>query len=222
MPYRITPLANNEYYHIYNRGVARQPTYFFKNDYERFLLSLSYYRFDNLPSKLSRLLQIPKDEREQIFSGLEQTNDKVIEIICYCLMPNHFHLLVQQLKEDGISKFMKQITDSYTRYFNIRHQRVGPIFQGAFKSVHVDANEQLLHLSRYIHLNPLVSFVVREDGFLNYPWSSLKKFVNNDSSLVNAKVVIEQFKSPQKYLEFVLNQADYAKELERIKHLSLE
>lgn len=222
MPYRITPLANNEYYHIYNRGVARQPTYFFKNDYERFLLSLSYYRFDNLPSKLSRLLQIPKDEREQIFSVLEQTNDKTIDIICYCLMPNHFHLLIQQLKEGGISKFMKQITDSYTRYFNTRHQRVGPIFQGAFKSIHVDSNEQLLHLSRYIHLNPLVSFVVREDGFLDYPWSSLKKLVNNDLSFINAKVIIEQFKSPKKYLKFVLDQADYAKKFERIKHLSLE
>lgn len=222
MPYRITPLANNEYYHIYNRGVARQPTYFFKNDYERFLLSLSYYRFDNLPSKLSRLLQIPKDEREQIFSELEQTNDKVIDIICYCLMPNHFHLLVQQLKDGGISKFMKQTTDSYTRYFNTKHQRVGPIFQGAFKSVHVDSNEQLLHLSRYIHLNPLVSFVVREDGFLDYPWSSLKKLVNDDLSFVNAKVVIKQFKSPEKYLKFVLDQTDYAKELEHIKHLSFE
>lgn len=222
MPYRATPLANNEYYHIFNRGVAHQPTFLLNSDYERFLLSISYYRFANLPCKLSRLLQIPKDERYQILSSLEKADEKSVEIISFCLMPNHFHLLLQQIKDGGISKFMKQITDSYTRYFNTKHDRVGPIYQGAFKAVHINTDEQLIHLSRYIHLNPLVSFIVREEGFLDYPWSSLKDFINEQSGFANPKPVLDFFKSPDQYKEFVMDQVDYGKELEKIKHLTLE
>lgn len=222
MPYRTIPLSNNEYYHIFNRGVAHQPTFLLNSDYKRFLLCLSYYRFANLPCKLSRLLQIPKKEREQILASLEKVDEKAVEIISFCLMPNHFHLLLQQTKEGGISKFMKQITDSYTRYFNIKHDRVGPIYQGAFKAVHITTDEQLIHLSRYIHLNPLVSFVVREEKFLNYPWSSFKNFISGNPGFINPKPILEHFKSPQKYKEFVMDQAEYGKELEKIKHLILE
>lgn len=222
MPYRTTPLANGEYYHIYNRGVARQPTYSFKKDYERFLLCLSYYRFANLPCKLSRLLQLAKDERDQLWLNLEEADEKVIEIVAFVLMPNHFHLLLKQLKDGGISKFMKQVSDSYTRYVNTKYERVGPIFQGAFKAVRVSSDEQLLHLSRYIHINPLVSFVVKDADFLTYPWSSLPSFLNNDIHLVNPKIILDQFSKSEGYLKFVLNQAEYAQQLEMIKHLTLE
>lgn len=222
MPLRVLPLVNSEYYHVYNRGVALQPTYSTKRDYERFLLCLSYYRFNNLPVKLSRLLQIPKEERESVIASLEETNDKTVEIIAFCLMPNHFHILVQQLAEGGISKFMRQITDSYTRYFNTKFDRVGPLFQGAFKAVHVENDDQLIHLSRYIHLNPLVSYIVREVDFLEYPWSSLRNYISGDPQFVNPKIVLTNFKSPQDYLRFVMDQADYGRELEKIKHLILE
>lgn len=222
MPLRIVPLVNGEYYHVYNRGVALQPIYSSKRDYERFLLCISYYRFNNLPFKLSRLLQIPKDERESTMVGLEKTNDKTVELIAFCLMPNHFHILIKQISEGGISKFMKQITDSYTRYFNTKNERVGPLFQGAFKAVRVENNDQLIHLSRYIHLNPLVSYVVRESDFLDYPWSSLKNYLNVDFGLVNPKIVLDNFKTPKDYLKFVMDQADYGKKLEDIKHLTLE
>lgn len=216
------PLANDEHYHVYNRGVALQPTYLFKKDYERFLLCLSYYRFGDIPFKLSRLLQIPKEEREQILTRLETTNNKIIELIAFCLMPNHFHLLLKQIATGGISRFLKLIADSYTRYFNTRHERVGPLFQGAFKAVHIENNEQLLHLSRYIHLNPFVSFLIKEENFINYPWSSLSAYLQADSIFVNPQIILNNFKSPQGYLEFVMDQADYGKELERIKHLVLE
>lgn len=222
MPLRSTPLVNGEYYHVYNRGVALQPTYSSKREYERFLLCLSYYRFNNLPFKLSRLLQIPNDEREATMASLEKTNDKAVELIAFCLMPNHFHILIKQISEGGISKFMKQITDSYTRYFNTKNERVGPLFQGTFKAVHVENDNQLIHLSRYIHLNPLVSYVVRESDFLDYPWSSLKNYLDDDYSLVNPTIVLDNFKTPKDYLKFVMDQADYGKKLEEVKHLILE
>lgn len=222
MPTRITPLVNDQYYHIYNRGVASSPTFSFKKDYERFLLCLSYYRFDNLPSRLSRLLQLDKDEREKIVLGLKKTDHKIVDLIAFCLMPNHFHLLLKQVKDGGVSRFMKQITDSYTRYFNTKYQRVGPLFQGVFKAVRIETDEQLLHVSRYIHLNPLVSMVVRDEHFLNYRWSSLRSYLNKNSDEVNPNSILTHFKSNKDYLKFVMDQADYGKELERIKHLALE
>lgn len=221
MPYRVTPLVNEEYYHVYNRGAASQPTYSSKKDYERFFLALTYYRFD-VPFKLSHLLQIPQSDRKNVISGLEKSGHKDVDIAAFALMPNHFHILLQQKAGGGISRFMKKITDSYTRYFNTKHERVGSLFQGAFKTVHIETDEQLVHLSRYIHLNPLVSFIVRDEDFFSYPWSSLKYYVGGGASLVNTKPVLAHFKNAQEYLKFVLDQADYGKKLERIKHLTLE
>lgn len=222
MPMRSTPLVNGEYYHVYNRGVASQITYSVIKDYDRFLLSLSYYRFNNLPFKLSRFLQIPKGEREDVFLNITTTNDKLVELVAFCLMPNHFHILLQQRLKNGTSKFVKQIADSYTRFFNTKYDRVGPLFQGAFKAVHIENDEQLLHVSRYIHLNPLVSYVVKENDFLSYPWSSLKYFTSELTGIVDPQPILAHFKTRLDYLKFVQDQADYGKQLERIKHLTLE
>lgn len=223
MPYRITPLVTDHYYHVFNRGVAHQPTFLRERDYERFLFYLSYYRHKEAPVRLSKLLQIPKDVRNKILEGLEIANDVIVEIVAYCCMPNHFHILLKQRADGGVSLFMRKVTDGYTRYFNTKHQRVGPVFQGAFKAVHISNNEQLLHVSRYIHLNPVVSAVVRKNDFLAYPWSSLKNYMNNKiSSFVNSQPILENFRDPQKYLEFVNDQIDYGKRLEEIKHLTFE
>lgn len=223
MPYRITPLVTDHYYHVFNRGVAHQPTFLLARDYERFLFYLSYYRHKEAPVRLSKLLQIPKDVRNKILERLEIANDVIVDIVAYCCMPNHFHLLLKQKADGGVSLFMKKITDGYTRYFNTKHQRIGPVFQGAFKAVHINNNEQLLHVSRYIHLNPVVSAVVRENDFYTYPWSSLSSYIDKKiPTFVNSMPILENFRNPQKYLEFVNDQIDYGKRLEEIKHLTFE
>ena len=117
---------------------------------------------------------------------------------------------------------MRQITDSFTRYYNTKYQRVGPLFQGAFKTVRMENDEQLVHVSRYIHLNPLTSYVVHEKTFINYPWSSLKDYLAKESKLVNFRIVLDNFNLKDDYLKFVMDQANYSKELKRIKHLILE
>lgn len=222
MPYRFIPLANDEYYHVFNRGVASQPTFGDKKDYDRFLLCLDYYRHKKVPLRLSKLLQLPKDERESLIQEMKKQNDIIVEIIAYCLMPNHFHLLLKQVSDNGISTFLRLVTNSYARYYNSKYQRNGSVFQGVFKTVHVQTDEQFIHLSRYIHLNPLVSFLVKEENFLSYPWSSLNSYLNVINGLVNPEKILANFSSPKKYLQFVLDQADYGKELEKIKHLILE
>lgn len=157
-----------------------------------------------------------------MLANLQSTNDLAVDLITFCLMPNHIHLLIKQISDGGISKFMRQVSDSFTRHFNTKYKRVGPLFQGAFKAVRIETNEQLLHVSRYLHLNPLTSYVVREENFINYPWSSLKDYLSKDSKLVNPKIVLSNFKASKDYLKFVMDQADYGKELEKIKHLALE
>lgn len=137
-------------------------------------------------------------------------------------MPNHFHLLIKQNTDNGISRFMRLTINSYARYYNTKYKRVGSLFQGMFKAVHIETDEQLLHISRYIHLNPLVSHIINEQDFLSYPYSSLPEYINNQGYISNPVPILNHFSKKQSYLKFVLDQADYGKELEKIKHLTLE
>lgn len=219
MPIRITPLINDQYYHVYNRGVARQPTFFGKRDYERFIHLLSYYRFACPPLRFSKFLLQEVKNREKILLGLSQAT-KIVSICCFCLMPNHFHILVKQTSNNGISDFMKRISDGFTKYINIKYKRVGPIFQGSFKAVRIESDEQLLHVSRYIHINPVVSSVIKKNNLFEYPWSSIKNYLYPEiNRFVDNKIVLSQFPSREKYKEFLLNQINYAKTLAEIKHL---
>ncbi len=218
---RRTPLVNGEYYHILNRGVARQPTFLNKNDYKQALLTLSYYRFTSPPVRLSRFKEFSQEERNRIVANM-QKKEKFAEIISFVFMPNHFHLLLRQSVNNGISHFLSKFTNSYTKYFNTKYNRVGPVFQGVFKSVHIDSDEQLLHLSRYIHLNPVVSAVINEQSLFSYEWSSLPDFLTGKSDLVQIEHILEQFKTLEDYKRFILDNVDYGKKLEEIKHLIIE
>ncbi len=214
--------ANDEYYHIFNRGIARQPVFFSKRDYEHLLLTFSYYRFIESPVKLSRFLTLPKDIQRQILKGLDIHPKTYVDIICFVLMPNHFHLLLKQTSESGITKFMSKSINSFTRYVNTKQERVGDLFQGVFKAVRIETNEQLLHVSRYIHINPVVSHVVKDKDLFGYQWSSLPDYIHETSSFVSNSVVLDQFSSKESYKNFILDQVDYGKKLEEIKHLVIE
>lgn len=209
MPYRLLPFVNGEIYHLYNRGLGKQNIFFSNRDYSIFLDSLFYYQITNPKLKFS----LGKNNQ----SVHPDKSNKLVEIICYCLMPNHFHLLVRQVKENGVSTFMRRFGNSYTRYINIKYNRPGPLFQGVFKAVLIETNEQLVHVSRYIHLNPLVANLVR--NLKLYRWSSYLDFIGlNLNTNLNSRIVAEQFKSGSDYEKFVMDQADYGAELERIKH----
>lgn len=212
MPVRNMPLVNGECYHVLNRGVAQMPVFNCIVDYRRFLKTMLYYQTENPKPRFS--LFSPETK-------LINQKKKIIDIICYCLMPNHFHLLLLQNRNGGISEFISKLTNSYTKYFNIKNKRIGPLFQGEFKAVHVESEEQLIHLSRYIHLNPSVGYVTKNLEI--YRWSSYLEFLDRDNINTCAKeIVLGQFRSVEKYKEFVLNQEDYGKQLEFIKHQLLD
>ena len=215
--------ANDEIYHIFNRGVEKRPIFMDKRELARGIKTLDYYRFANLPLKLSKFLALPESEKSKFIQKVHDKNQKVVQILSFCLMPNHFHFLLKQKKENGISIFAANFTNSYTKYFNTKHERVGPLFQGAFKAVRIESEEQLMHVSRYIHLNPVSSFLVKPEELEYYLWSSYPEYLGSSlSSIVNKEQVMDLFPSKEKYRQFVMDQVDYARELEQIKHLIME
>lgn len=224
MPVRITPLVNNEIYHIYNRSISLTPAFVSKRDYQRILEILSYYQFAKTPLSFSKFKKLSIKERTKLLEKLNKENNRLAKILCFCIMPNHFHLLLKQTKEDGISKLVANFQNSYTRYFNLKNKRIGPLFQGVFKAVRIETGEQLIHVSRYIHLNPYSSLMIKTLGEVeDYPWSSLREyFYPSENQISFPKEILSFFKDSQQYKKFVFDQADYQREIEKIKHLTLE
>ncbi len=215
--------ANDEIYHVFNRGVEKRPTFIDKRELNRALLTIDFYRFTKPPVKLSKFLSMPKEDQIKLWESLKKDNEVLVEIICFCLMPNHFHFMLKQKAENGISTFISNFTNSYTKYFNKKHERIGPLFEGTFKAVRIESEEQLTHTSRYIHLNPVSLFLIEPEELENYKWSSYLEFLGfSDKKLVLRNLVLDFFPSVEAYKKFVLDQVDYARQLELIKHLILE
>lgn len=216
-------LADNEIYHIFNRGIEQRPIFTSKREHIRALTTIDFYRFKNPPLRLAKVLVLNEEEREKFLSKLKNEGKKLVDIISYCLMPNHFHFLLRQKMESGISDFLSNFSNSYTRYFNTKHQRIGALFQGIFKAVRIESEEQLVHTSRYIHLNPLVSYLVEEEELETYPWSSLPELLGfNERKICDKETILGPFPSKEEYRQFIFDQVDYAQKLEAIKHLLLE
>lgn len=214
--------ANEEIYHVFNRSIEAKPIFSDKREYQRAMIAFDYYQFQNPPLRLSKALTLELKERQNFFDNLKKKGKKLVNVICYCLMPTHFHFLLQQESDSGIQKFVKNFSDSYGRYFNVKNQRIGPLFQGAFKAIRIESNEQLMHVSRYIHLNPVTSFLIEGKELDSYPWSSLPEYLGQPTEVCNKEVVLGLFSSKDKYRSFVHDQVDYAHELEKVKHLALE
>lgn len=213
--YVVRNFTKNMHYHVFNRGVEKRKIFLDENDHNIFLYYLSIYLLP-LEEALTLYPKLP--------IRLHQKNlNKEVELLSYVLMPNHFHLLLRQNTINGISKLLKQVTNAYTFYFNTKYERVGGLFQGVFKAVQIDTDEQLLHTSRYIHLNPVVADIVKNPKY--YKWSSYPEYISEDKpaqSFVQKGSILSYFSSPAKFEDFVRDQVDYARELEKIKHLTLD
>ena len=215
MPVRKVTLEKGEYYHLYSRGVDRRSIYEDQRDYNRFIKMLSYYRQIKPPVKFSlweNPVHRPSKEGDQLPKYL-------ISLVAYCLMPNHFHLLVKQEANQGVTLFMHRLLNSHTHHFNLRHGRKGSLFQSRFQAIHVSDNEQLLHLSRYIHLNPRKARLVNRAG--DYSFSSMNQFLDN-GGIVDAKIVMDQFSSPSDYELFVESYEDTDSQIAKITRITID
>src|SRR3989344_3484192 len=209
MPSRhvLREFAENEIYHVFNRGVEKRIIFQDEKDYRIF----TYYLFIYLA---------PLDLVNSVYPNLPlrlqaKNLNKEVELLSYCLMPNHFHFLLKQNSADGIIKLMKQLTNAYTLYFNQKNKRVGGLVQGRYKAVRIETDEQLIHVSRYIHLNPVASSIVKLPE--EYQWSSYSEFLDEkNEKICRTKQILEHFSSRQNYKRFVQDHADYLESLELV------
>ena len=209
-------ISVGEYYHIFNRGVGKKIIFKDDRDRIRFLFLILYFQAENNFPQISRIVSLYVKHR--VFdTGTDIKNDiikeRFVELSSFTLMPNHFHLIVKETKEGGMGKYMQRVLNSYSKYFNTRYGVSGHLFQGPYKAVHVEDDEQLLYLSAYIHLNPkeLNEWSKKEDIF---PWSSYQDYIgeNRWGEILKTEIIIEQFKNIKEYKDFVVTSG--AKELE--------
>ena len=215
--------SNGYIYHIFNRGIDRRSVFTGFREYLRAQELIEFYKHLETPVRYSKFLQLSKSLRDDVLREINKSETQV-DILAYCLMPNHFHFMLQQKVDKGVSTFIANFTHAYTRYFNTKHERIGPMFEGIFKAVLVESDEQLIHLSRYIHLNPVVSSIINESDLNNYKWSSYHEYIapSKNSTVSKRDLVMSMFESAKHYEKFVLDQIEYGKKLEIIKHLTLE
>jgi putative transposase len=189
--------APDSYYHVYARGASKQPIFLESTDYLYFLKLLDRY--------LSA-------EQAKSKAGVPYPNyHENIEILAYCLMGNHFHLLVYQHQQGYLSAFMKSLMTSYSRYFNLKYKRSGSLFENRYKSSLVSNDSYLQHISRYIHLNPR--------SWKRYAYSSVGYYrLGGEPEWLHTDQVLQQYANRREYLAFIEDYEEHKQMLESIKH----
>ncbi|MBU2632586.1 transposase [Patescibacteria group bacterium] len=211
--YIVREFIEDGCYHVFNRGVEKRLVFLDSQDYNLFLYYLFVYAMS--PDKIEKIY--PKLPPRLLSKNLSSE----VDLIAYCLMPNHFHFLITQKSKDGVSKFMKQLINAYTAYFNKKYDRSGALMQGRFKAARVYNDEMLMHVSRYIHLNPLIANLTKDPR--KYMWSSAPYYLGENSNIeCNKEKVLFMFSSIKAYESFMLDQKDYAKELKRAEKILID
>lgn len=191
------------YYHIYNRGVEQRNIFEDRGDYIRFLDYLC--RFNT------------SDTLSHLFLDNTKTKKPLVSVLSYCLLPNHFHMLLKQLQDCGISRFLHKVQMAYAHYFNKKHHRSGRLFESTFHAKPITSNAHLDHIPRYIHLNALdltshnwrEGLVYNWDSALSflesYPWSSHQAYSkrNQDIQIINMEFVETMFHTKEQYIEYL-------------------
>ncbi|MBU0531656.1 MAG: transposase [Candidatus Uhrbacteria bacterium] len=204
---RSVELYCGGYYHVYNRGVDKRNIFPTKSDYQRFLFTMDILNDANFqPNNSLSKLKIEPNVYKQPY----------VRIMCYCLMPNHHHLELEQLIDNGISLYMARLSNSYTKYFNIKYDRKGRLFESSFKAIEITNDDYLLHLTRYIHLNSLdlieprwktngISNWKNASRFLeSFPWSSYQSYLKlKNDPVIDIGILKEVIKSPMAYKKFI-------------------
>lgn len=202
-----------QYYHLYNRGVDKRIVFFDDTDRQRFFDAVRLARLSNSPklSWLKKQIKIGNISPADL-KGLEENyGPPLLDIVAYSLMPNHFHFQVKELIENGVSKFFRKLGTSYVMYFNIRYERTGRLFGSQYKSVLIETDEQLIHLSRYIHTNPLNSSKINIslEQLKTNPWTSLPDYLGiRKQSFCDPAEVMAFFNSPDDYWKFLKGNID--------------
>jgi putative transposase len=235
MPIIRPQFINGEIYHVVTRGVERRPIFTSRDDYYRGVFSLFEFNDEKpvlIKERRKDRLQAKKNGREQ-FSADRKL---LVEILAFCLMPNHIHLLLRQIKENGISDFMRKFGAGYATYFNKKYKRTGHLFQGRFRAVYIGSEEQLKNTFVYIHANPaeLIEPGWKEEGienpeevieFLeNYKWSSYADYIGrkNFPSLTNRDFLMKIMGGEDSCRDYVDFWIRYKADIKTLGKIALE
>lgn len=221
---RKEELVTGEIYHIYNRSIADFKIFNSTPDFLRMKNMLRYYQVEKMNLRFSQFIELYIVKEAGFinhFISLSKDKNKLVQIIAYCLMPSHLHLIVKQSIDNGITKFMGNLLNSYSRYFNIKYNRKGPLWEGKFKNIFVDDDQQLLHLTRYVHLNPVTGYLVNKPE--EWAASSYNEYIskNNDNDGICKYDDILDIESAV-YKKFVEDRISYQRDLAKIKNALLE
>lgn len=211
-------IVTGDYYHVYNRGAFKNGIHRDRADYMRFLCGVIAFQSPVQFPQVGRIARtfsdadgfdIPEDSFGHILES------RTVELVSFCILGNHFHLIVRELVEGGLMRYMQRIELAYTKYFNTRYGVSGHVYEGRYKAKHIGDNEYLMHLSAYIHRNPR-ELRVWKGREAEYPWSSYRDYVkeNRWGGLLAQEIILDQFDGTKEsnYADFI--KTSPAKELD--------
>ncbi len=221
MQQRKIVFATNEIYHVYNRSIAKAEIFTTLSHLNKIFETITYYRYPQT-LKFSQF-QILTDQQKHDYLSVVYRKTQLIEIYAFSFMPNHFHLLLKQKVDNGIKLFISIMQNSYAKYFNKRYDRQGGLFQSPFQGARIETDEQFIHVSRYIHLNHVTSYITPPDQLITHPYASFYDYIQeNRFSWLTTRPLLSFFPTKEGYKKFVLDQADYQKKISELKHLSID
>ncbi|KKQ35700.1 MAG: hypothetical protein US50_C0007G0008 [Candidatus Nomurabacteria bacterium GW2011_GWB1_37_5] len=213
---RKTPLLNENFYHIYNRGTDKRTIFQDKEDINRFIESVIEFNTIEPTGGLFLLSYVEKKKAKN-------PEDNLVEIVAYCLNPNHFHLILYQKKDGGISEFMKRLGGGYTNYFNDKNKRNGVLFQGKFKSAHINSDNDLINLSVYVNLNYKVHKIDqlgnRTPKLYKSSWDEYCSDSINNVDICWKDMILDKLNNKNEYKDFAL---EYIKKIVEKRHIEKE
>ncbi len=215
---RKIKLAEGSIYHVFTKSIAGYVIFNNQEEYDRMLDSIKFYQMGKPLISFARFNESTKGKQNIVVEASK--GEEQINIIAYCLMPTHIHFILEQKKEEGISNYMNNLLNSYTRYFNLKHGRKGTLWESRFKNVLVEDDIQLLHLTRYIHLNPVTAHIV--DDPKDWGHSSYHEYIGTTGNkyICEFKNFIEI--THEAYQKFTKDRIEYQRELANIKHLLVD
>lgn len=211
---RNIQFTNGEYYHIFNRGNNKRDIFIEQQDASRFFQGM--IEFNSL-EPIGSIFENSFKDRSNLLGSSASKSFRLVNFVCYCLNPNHYHFILKQVADKGIEKFMHRMGTGYTKYFNRKYNCSGSLFQGKYKAVHINSDEYLLHLSVYVNLNDRVHRLGSRASK-----SSWDEYVTGREGLCDKSIVADQFKNIEEYKKFAEDSVIFSKERKDIEKFLLE
>jgi len=205
----------NQFYHVCNKSISNYSIFRKEFFIQRFLNVIDYYNTTEVVQNFGKIKRYKKLELPGLLNNAN--GERIVDVYAYCVMPDHYHLLFKVIEPDCVINFISKIQNSYTRFYNLQNKRKGPLWQSRYRVTMVDSEKQLLHVSRYIHLNPTTAKLVAKPE--EWPYSSYSLYLKPETLKEKTAICIS---SLGQYRNFVEGNIDYQQKLKEIKKLLLE